>query len=116
MVPSHLIQLGQQAVSDVTANFAKGEPLVRCQLLASQFYEALKRELLATSELGPVERGIVVVAANQCRHAANATISPGAMLAELRAAIAVLQFSGATPRRTNGRPALRVIKGGLSRA
>jgi hypothetical protein len=35
VVSSHLIQLGQQAVADVTVNVAKGEPLVRCQLLAS---------------------------------------------------------------------------------
>jgi hypothetical protein len=31
VVSSHLIQLGQQAVADVTVNVAKGEPLVRCQ-------------------------------------------------------------------------------------
>ena len=110
-----MIQLGQQAVADVTANFAKGEPLVRCQLLATQFYEALKHELLATSELGPVERGIVVAAANQCRHAANATISPGAMLGKLGSAISLLQSSGPIPPPTGSRPILRVIEGGLSR-
>jgi hypothetical protein len=52
--------------------------------LASQFNEALKRELLATSELGPIERSMVVAAANHCRHAASASISPAAMLAEVR--------------------------------
>jgi hypothetical protein len=56
VVPSHLIRLGAQALADMTANVARGEPLVRCQLLASQFNEALKRELLATSELGPIEQ------------------------------------------------------------
>ena len=118
MVPSHLIRLGEQAVAEVTTNVARGEPLVRCQLLASAFYEALRRALLATSALGPVERRIVVAAANQCRHAANANISPGAMLAELRAAITLLHFRGVTepPPRTNARPVLRVIEGGLSRA
>jgi Resolvase, N terminal domain len=35
-----------------TTNVASGAPLVRCQLLASEFYEALKRELRATSESG----------------------------------------------------------------
>ena len=37
MVPAHLIKLGQQALAEVTANVARGEPLVRCQLLASEF-------------------------------------------------------------------------------
>ena len=71
MVPSHLIELGQQALADVTTNVAKGEPLVRCQLLASEFYEALKRELLPTSELGVAERAMVLAATNQCQHAAG---------------------------------------------
>ena len=35
MVPSELIELGQQAVEVVTAKVAEGAPLVRCQLLAS---------------------------------------------------------------------------------
>jgi hypothetical protein len=37
---------------------------VRCQLLASEFHEALKRALLAP-ELSPVERCAVIAAANQ---------------------------------------------------
>src|SRR5438445_13259956 len=82
--PSHLIELGQRSLADVTTNVASGAPIVRCQLLASEFYEALKRELRATSELGVVERAMVVAAANQCRHAATASISPGAMLVKLR--------------------------------
>jgi hypothetical protein len=84
VIPAHLIELGQQALAAVTTNVAGGAPLGRCQLLASEFYETLKRELRATSELAVVERAIVVAAANQCRHAATASISPGAMLAELR--------------------------------
>jgi hypothetical protein len=100
----------------VTTNVANGEPLVRCQLLASEFYEALKRELRATSELGVVERAIVVAAANQCRRAATATISPGAMLSELRGAIALLQHDVPISPPAGSRPVLRVIEGGLSRA
>jgi hypothetical protein len=115
VIPSHLIDLGQQAVAAVTINVASGAPLVRCQLLASEFYEALKRELRATSELGVVERAMVIAAANQCRHAATASISPGAMLDKLRSAIAVLQVSGPIPPPTGVRPMLRVIQGGLSR-
>ena len=54
MVPSQLIELGRQALTDVRIGVANGEPLVRCQLLASEFYEALKRALRA-AELSPVE-------------------------------------------------------------
>ena len=55
MLPSQLIELGQQALTDVRIGVANGEPLVRCQLLASEFYESLKRALRAP-DLRPVER------------------------------------------------------------
>jgi hypothetical protein len=115
VVPAHLIELGQQALADLTTNVARGESLVRCQLLASEFYEALKRELRATSELGVVERAMVVAATNQCRHAATASISPGAMLGELRSAMALLQSSWPIPPSRSVPPMLRVIEGGRSR-
>ena len=57
MLPSQLIELGQQALTDVRISVANGEPLVRCQLLASEFYEALKRALRAP-ELSLVERWV----------------------------------------------------------
>ena len=80
-----------------------------------EFYEALKRALRAP-ELSPVERWAVMAAANQCLHAADASISPGTVALELRAAIAMLQFNGTTSPRTKARPVLRVIEGDLSRA
>ena len=110
-----MIELGRQALTDVRIGVANGEPLVRCQLLASEFYEALKRALRAP-ELSPVERWAVMAAANQCLHAADASISPGTVVLELRAAVAMLQFNGTTSPRTKARPVLRVIEGGLSRA
>ena len=113
MLLSQLIELGQRALTDIRICVASGEPFVRCQLLASGFYEALKRELRAP-DLNSVDRWAVVAAANQCVHAANATISPGAVALELRAAVAMLQSNGVTPPQTNTRPALRVIEGGLS--
>ena len=61
---------------------ANGEPLVRCQLLASEFYEALKRALRAP-DLSPVERWAVMAAANQCLHAADASINPGTVALDL---------------------------------
>ena len=115
MVPSQLIELGRQALTDVRIGVANGEPLVRCQLLASEFYEALKRALRAP-ELTPVECWAVMAAANQCLHAADASISPGTVVLELRAAIAMLQLNGVTPPQRGARPILRVIEGGLSRA
>jgi hypothetical protein len=99
----------------VRIGVANGEPLVRCRLLASEFYEALKRAL-RSPELSPVERWAVMAAANQCLHAADASISPGTVVLELRAAVAMLQFNGTTAPRTTARPVLRVIEGGLSRA
>jgi hypothetical protein len=114
VLPSQLVELGQQALTDVRISVANGEPLVRCQLLASEFYQALKRALRAP-ELSPVERCAVIAAANQCLHAAT-SISPSAMMLALRAAIAVLQFNVVTPPLRKARPFLRVIEGGLSRA
>jgi hypothetical protein len=75
VVPTHLMELGQQALACVTTNVAGGAPLVRCQLLASEFYEALKRKLRATSELGVVEPAMVAAATGLCRHAATANIT-----------------------------------------
>ena len=48
MVPAQIIELGAQALDAVTRSAATGGPLVRCQLLASRFYEALRDELRVT--------------------------------------------------------------------
>jgi hypothetical protein len=113
-----LIKLGQQTLATVATNVAGGAPLVRCQLLASEFYEALKRELRATAEMGVVERTIVVAAANLCCHAAIASITPDIMLAELRRALDLLQAKSCEPppSQPRRRPILCVIEGGLSKA
>jgi hypothetical protein len=120
VVPAHLVELGRQTLTTVTTNMAGGAPLVRCQLLASEFYEALRRELRATSELGAVERAIVVAATNLCRHAATAGITPDMMLAELRRAIDLLQANSSPcdqpPAPLRRRPIFCVIEGGLSKA
>ena len=120
MVPSNLIELGQQAIATVTTNVRDGAPLVRCQLLASEFYEALKRELRATSELGVVERATVAAATTLCRHAATASITPDTMLAELRRALDLLQGNlspcDQPPAPLRRRAIFCVIEGGLSKA
>ena len=120
MVPAHLIELGEQALASLTTNVAGGAPLVRCQLLASEFYEALKRELRAMSELGVIERARVAAATGLCRHAATASITPDMMLAELKRAIDLLQSnispSDQPPAPLRRRPIFCVSEGGLSQA
>jgi hypothetical protein len=75
VVPSHLIA---RPASSCRRDGELCERRTARQVPAASIavLRGIKRELLATSELGPVERGIGVVAANQCRHAANATIAP----------------------------------------
>src|SRR3974377_1041816 len=100
MVPSHLIELGQQVLSGVRIRVANGEPLIRAQLIASELYEALKRELRAPY-LNPVDRSAVIAAANQCCHATTASIAPSMMLDMLRTALTMLQSNvTAPPNRT----------------
>src|ERR1700731_2863711 len=41
---SDLTELGQEAITAVSTGVANGAPLVKCQLLASAFYEALRNE------------------------------------------------------------------------
>jgi len=114
MVPSRLVELGRRALVAVTAGAARGEPLVKCQLLASEFYEALKRELQQTP-LTDAKRATLMAAADRCDRVANAGIGPGAMVAKLGNILAMLQSDQPTP--PSGRalePVLRVIEGGRS--
>jgi len=114
MVPSRLVELGRRAFVAVTAGAARGEPLVKCQLLASEFYEALKRELQQTP-LTDAKRATLMAAADRCDRVAIAGIGPGAMVAELGNILATLESDQPTP--PSGRalePFLRVIEGGRS--
>jgi hypothetical protein len=114
-----LIELGQHALSAVASDVEGGAPLVRCQLLASEFYEALKHELRKTCPADAAKRDTLVAATIQCHRAATANISPGAMLSELKRAIDLLQVEISSGERPHAharlRPTLRVIEGGLSR-
>ncbi|HSQ02583.1 MAG TPA: hypothetical protein VLN59_01030 [Burkholderiales bacterium] len=107
---SQLVELGQKALAAVASSVARGAPLLYCQLLASEFYEALRRELRN------VEDAALSAAVDGCRRAGRAGITPNAMLIELQSAIAMLQLGKkpAAPSRPS-RPVLRVIQGGLSR-
>ena len=114
MALSRLKKLGKEAVVAI-ASLARGGPVVRGQLIASRFYEALRYEL-KQSPMQDTERAALMAASDRCERIATASIAPSAMLDELRNAIAVLQAdenASVPPPRT--RPILRLIEGGLSK-
>ena len=45
MTLSQLTELGGQAVAAIASSLARGGPVVRGQLIASRFYEAVQREV-----------------------------------------------------------------------
>jgi hypothetical protein len=114
VVRSRLIELGQQALAAAVTNVATGAPLVRCQLLASEFYRTLKRELRSTSELGTVERSKLAAAANLFCHAVTANIGHDVMLKELKRVIDLLKMDIPSRDRLAKPRSMRVIEGGLS--
>jgi hypothetical protein len=113
---SQLKELGEQAIVAVAASLACGGPVVRGQLIASRFYEALRHEL-KQSLMHDTKRAALMAASDQCERIASASINPNALLNELKGVIAVLQADqGVTvPPPTRARPVLRVIEGGLSK-
>jgi len=124
VVPSQLVELGRQALGAVERSVANGAPRLECQLLASDFYETLQRELQGTSEADCAKRTTLIAAARHCDRIATQSISADAMVRELRAAVASLQSDPPTaPRQLSAgtrqlelRPLLRVIDGGLGEA
>ena len=124
MVPAQLVELGRQALGAVERSVANGAPRLECQLLASDFYESLQRELQETSEADCAKRTTLIAAAHHCDRIATQSISADAMVRELRAAVASLQSDTpivpghlpAAPRQLELRPLLRVIEGGLAEA
>ncbi len=115
MALSQLKELGEQAIVALAASLARGGPALRGQLMASRFYEALRREL-KHFPIEDAKRAALIAASDRCERIAAATTNPSVMLDELRKAIAVLQadeHSSMPPPRT--RPVLRLIEGGLSK-
>jgi hypothetical protein len=97
---SRLTEIGEQAVAAVAASLARGGPVIKGQLIASRFYEAMQHELKRLHTHDP-----------------TAKINPTALLDELRKAIAVLEADthpSVSPP-TKARPVLRLIEGGLGR-
>ena len=115
MALSQLKALGEQAIIAVAASLARGGPIVRGQLIASRFYEAMQHELKQLHTHDP-KRATLIAASERCERIAAARINPSDLLDELRKAVAVLsddQLSEPAPIR--GRPVLRLIEGGLSK-
>lgn len=108
IVSAELIELGRETLSNISAARAAHAPHVRCQLLASRFYEALKSELASTPISEPARFGQLAAAVDQCRRIAEPGIGPEAAFGLLRATL--LTLSAGAPMR----PRLRVIPGGLA--
>jgi len=108
---SELTELGQEAIAAVSKGVADGAPLVKCQLLASTFYEALRHELRKAEAS---KRGELLAVTDQCHRSAAANISPLRALVELKRAVDLLRavtpvaLSEPPPRPP---PVLRVIQG-----
>jgi hypothetical protein len=110
---SDLTELGQETIAAVSRGVAEGAPLVKCQLLASAFYEALRHE---HRKGDAAERSTLLAVTHQCHRGAAANISPVQALNELKRAVDLLQLVIPAPEtvQPRSRAVLRVIHGGLS--
>jgi hypothetical protein len=106
---SQLKELGEQAVAAIAASLARGGPVVRGQLIASRFYEAMQRELNQLP-MHDTQRAALIAASDRCERIAAATINPSALLDELRRALAVLTDERPSEPPPRGRPVLRLIE------
>ena len=111
---SRVTEIGEQAVAAVAASLARGGPVIKGQLIASRFYEAMQRELKQLPMHDP-KRAALIAARDRCEPIAAAKINPTVLLGELRKALAVLTDEHPPePPPIKGRPVLRLIQGGLS--
>ena len=116
MVSLDLVVFGQGVVERLAQECAAGGRTTRLQLLASPFYEALKREIGRMPADEAEKRRALAAAADQRRRAAGCSVAPANIVIELRAAVASLSGEWApslsAPPRV--RPQLRIIQGGLA--
>jgi hypothetical protein len=112
---SRITEIGEQAVAAIAASLARGGPVVKGQLIASRFYEAMQRELRQLPMHDP-KRAALIAASDRCERISAAKINPNALLDELRMALAVLTDEHSSDPPPRGRPVLRLVVGGLSRA
>jgi hypothetical protein len=109
-ISGELLDLGHDTLDRLSSEVAVGASLLHCQLLASEFYERLKREERVSDCAGGP---LLEAAREQLERAAAPGAGPIAMLVGLRRTLAALQAAKEfAPRPV--RPALRVIDGGLA--
>jgi hypothetical protein len=108
---------GEQAVAAISASLTDGGgPVLRGQLIACRFYEAMERELRHLLPLDP-KRSALIAASERCERIAAAIINPTALLDELRKTIAGLRADAdASAPPPSVRPVLWLIEGGLYRS
>jgi hypothetical protein len=109
---SQLTELGEQGVAAIASSLARGGPVVRGQLIASRFYEAVQREL-KQSPIHDPKGAALIAASDRCERIAVANINPSVLVDELRQAIAVLKTdeNPSEPQPITQRPVLRLIEG-----
>jgi len=114
MVSRDLAEWGQEVVDELARECAAGARALQLQLLASPFYEAVKREIRTTATSDPGKARSLLRAAEQCRRAASCPATPARIVVDLRAAVAMI--SGERPLALGppipARPTLRLIQGG----
>ena len=114
MALARVTEIGEQAVAAVAASLARGGPVVKGQLIASRFYEAMQRELKQLPMHDP-KRAALIAASDRCERIAAAKINPTALLDELRRALAILTDDHPREPPPRRRPVLQLIQGGLSK-
>ena len=115
MALAQLKELGEQAIVAVAASLVDGGAVLKAQLIASRFYEALRHEL-EESLMDDAKRAALIAASDRCQRIAAANINPTALLDELRKAIGMLEadIRPSKSSSTKAPPVLRLIVGGLS--
>jgi len=112
IVSPDLLKLGRDVAAEMATEVMAGAGVIRLQLLASRFYEAIKTERDQAPQHGPKRRALTA-AADQC-HCSAAT--PHSVLVHIRTAVAMLTTTPEpqTFAAVRQRPQLRVINGGLA--
>jgi hypothetical protein len=71
-------KLGEQAIVAVAASLVDGGAVLKAQLIASHFYEALRHEL-EESSMDDAKRAVLIAASDRCERIA-ASINPTALV------------------------------------
>ena len=70
MALSQLKELGEQAIVAVAASLVDGGAVLKAQLIASRFYEALRHELEESSSRDDAKRAALIAASDRCERIA----------------------------------------------